>query len=91
MGLIRLVVLGYLGLTVVYFVLTIYFRSLKRESLENEWAEANPGSDDMTARDAFVDAGIAEYKAGILPKMIGLVYVVPTVIVIATLIITNWN
>ena len=91
MGLLRLVFFGFIGLSIIYFAVSIYSRSVRRENLENEWAEDNPESDDLDARATFVDEGIVEYNTGIRPKLIMLVYVVPTVIVIATLVITNWN
>ena len=91
MALVRLVIFGFIGLSVIYFAISIYSRSLRREKLEEMWAEDNPGADDMTARADYVDKGIEEYNTGIKPKLILLVYVVPTVIVVATLIFTNWN
>ena len=91
MGLIRLVVFGFIGLSVVYFAISIYSRSIRREKLENRWAEENPGSDDMEARAEYVEKGIAEYNAGIRPKLILLVYIIPTLIVIGTLVAMNWN
>ncbi len=91
MGLIKLIVFGFVFLTVIYVAVSVYSRSIRREKLENWWAEENPGSDDMAARDAYVEKGMAEYNAGIRPKLIALVYVVPTVVVIGTLIAVNWN
>ncbi|WP_421702859.1 hypothetical protein [Aliiroseovarius sp.] len=77
MGLVRLLVFGFIGLTVVYFAVSIYSRSVRREKLENQWAEDHPGDTESAERDAFVEAGMAEYNAGIRPKLILLVYVVP--------------
>ncbi len=91
MGLIRLVVFGFVGLSVVYFAISIYSRSVRREKLENRWAEENPGSDDMAARAEYVERGMAEYNASIRPKLILLVYIIPTLVVIGTLVATNWN
>ncbi len=91
MGLIKLIVFGYAGLTIIYFVISIYSRSVRREKLENWWAEENPGSDDMEARAAYVEQGLKEYRQGFRRKLIGLVYVIPTAIVIGTLIAVNWN
>ncbi|MCP5037964.1 MAG: hypothetical protein GY945_10235 [Rhodobacteraceae bacterium] len=91
MGLVRLVIFGFIGLSIIYFAISIYSRSLRREKLEDIWAEENPGSDDMEARADYVDKGIEEYNTGFRPKLILLVYVVPAVIVIATLVVTNWN
>lgn len=91
MGLLRLVIFGFLGLSVLYLALSVYFRSLTREKLEEEWKEKNPDSDDMEAHDAYVETGIGEYNTGIRPKLILLVYVVPTILVIAALVIINTN
>ena len=91
MGLVRLVIFGFLALSVIYLAVSVYSRSIRREKLEDRWAEENPGNDDMDARSAYVKDGIVKYNTGIRPKLILLVYVVPTVIVIGVLIATNWN
>lgn len=90
MTLIRLIIFGFIGMTVAYFMISIYSRSVRREKLENSWAEANPESDDMVARAAFVEGGMAEYESGIRPKLILLVYIVPTVLVAAIHILTTY-
>ena len=89
MGLIRLLVFGFVGLSVIYFAISVYSRSVRREKLEDEWAAAHPGDTDSAEREAFIDAGMVAYQTGIRPKLIGLVYVVPTVVVVAILIMTN--
>lgn len=91
MGLIRLVIFGFVAMTILYFAISIYSRSVRREKLEKRWVEENPGSDDLEARAAYVEKGMAEYNASIRPRLIGLVYVVPTLLIIATLIAVNWN
>jgi hypothetical protein len=91
MGFVRLVVFGFLALSVIYLSVSVYARSVRREKLEKSWAEDNPGSSDIAARDAFVAMGIVEYNASYRPKLIGLVYVVPTVIVATIVYITNAN
>jgi len=91
MGFVRLVVFGFLALSVIYLSIAIYSRSVRREKLEDAWDEEHPGSTDMTARDAYVAKGIAAYNASYRPKLIGLVYVVPTVIVASIVYITNTN
>jgi hypothetical protein len=91
MGLIRLVVFGFIGLSVVYFAISVYSRSIRREKLEDQWAEDNPGDSDSVERENFIESGMAEYNAGIRPKLILLVYVIPALLVIASLIIRNTN
>jgi hypothetical protein len=89
MNLIRLVVFGFLALSVVYLSVALYSRSVRREKLENRWAEDNPGNTDEAARDAFVNEGMVQYQNGLRRKLIVLVYIVPTVVVAAILYFTN--
>ena len=42
MALIRLIFFGFIGLTIVYFLVSIYSRSVRREKLEKAWAEDHP-------------------------------------------------
>lgn len=78
MQFVRLVVFGFIAMTVVYFCVSLYSRSVRREKLENEWAEENPGSTDLEARSAFVEQGMTHYDGSLRKKLILLVYVVPT-------------
>lgn len=87
MGFIRMVVFGFIALSVIYFSISIYSRSLRREALEDEFDEAHPDGGEPDARDAYVEAGINEYNNSIRPKLILLVYVIPF-IVISTIIYT---
>ncbi len=57
MGLIRLLFFGLIGLSVIYFLISIYSRSVRREKLEDEWAETHPDDTDSDERDAFIEAG----------------------------------
>lgn len=81
MGLIRLVFFGFVGLSVVYFMISVYSKSVRREKLEDAWNEDNPDSQDETARETFIDQGMHDYNTGIRPKLILLVYVIPAIIV----------
>jgi len=90
MGFIRLVIFGFIALTIIYFLVSVYSRSIRREKLEKRWAAENPDAVDETARDAYVEQGIKEYNAGIRPKLILLVYVVPVVFVSVVHIITTY-
>ena len=90
MGLIRLVFFGFVGLSVVYFMISVYSRSVRREKLEDAWGEDNPDSKDEAARETFIDQGMADYNAGIRPKLILLVYVIPTIIVAVIHFLTTY-
>ena len=91
MAFVRLVVFGFLALSVIYLSVAVYSRSVRREKLEKAWAEDNPASTDTSAHDAFVAKGITDYNASYRPKLIALVYVVPTAIVAGIVYITNTN
>tara|TARA_R110002051_G_scaffold183061_1_gene252669 strand:- start:10054 stop:10329 length:276 start_codon:yes stop_codon:yes gene_type:complete len=91
MSFIRLLLFGFLALSVVYLSISVYSRSVRREKLEDAWAEDNPASTDMAARDTYVAEGIKAYNTSFRPKLIGLVYIVPTVVVIAIVYYTNAN
>ena len=91
MGLLRLVVFGFLGLSVVYLAVSWYSSSVRREKLEKAWDAEHPDSADQAAREAYVAEGMDEYRSGLRRKLILLVYIIPTVLVIALLIATNWN
>ena len=91
MGFIRLVIFGFIGLTVVYFSVSIYSRSVRKERLENEFDANHPDSGAPGARDAFVSEGLQSYDASIRPKLIGLIYVVPTVVIGTIIVMINAN
>ena len=88
MGLVRLVVFGFLLLSVVYLSLSWFSRSVRREKLENQWDEDRP---ENTSREDFVAAGIKEYNEGLRPKLLLLVYVVPAVLIASIVYFTNSN
>ena len=88
MGLVRLVVFGFLLLSVVYLSLSWFSRSVRREKLENQWDEERP---DNISRDDFVAAGIKEYNEGLRPKLLLLVYVVPAILITSIVYFTNSN
>lgn len=88
-GLIRLVIFGFIAMTIVYFAVSVYSRSLRREKLEDEWADDHPGDTESAQRDAYIEKGMEKYKNGLRRKLILLVYIVPTVLVFGILIVTN--
>ena len=91
MALVRLIVFGFLFLSVIYLALSWYSRSLRRERLENDWAENHPDDSESPTRDAYIQDGMRRYESGLRKKLIWLVYIVPTVLVVAILFVTNTN
>lgn len=87
---VRLAVFGLIAMTIAYFAISVYSRSVRRERLEQQWAEDNPGGDDSPARDAYIEAGMREYSKSLRSKLIVLVYVIPILVVIALVYLTNY-
>lgn len=89
MGFLRFIVFGYVGLSILYWLISIYSRSVRREKLEEEWEQMDQSGE--SSRDAFLDEGMKAYHNSFRPKLILLVYIIPTVLVIAALIVRNSN
>jgi hypothetical protein len=88
-GAIRLIVFGFLALSVVYIAVWFYSRSIRREKLEDRWAEDHPGDDDSPERDAYIEQGMIDYQQGLRPKLILLVYIVPAIAIAVTMFFVN--
>lgn len=87
---VRLAVFGFIAMTVMYFALSIYSRSVERERLEKEWdAKNGEGVEDNPARDAYIEAGMRDYEGSLRRKLIWLVYVIPTILVAVLIYLTN--
>ena len=86
MNFVRLLVFGFLFLSVVYLCVSLYSRSVRREKLEGEWEERRP---EGIHRDAFVKEGMKEYEASLRRRLILLVYVIPLVLVGAIIYFVN--
>lgn len=89
MGFIRLIVLGFIGLSMLYFLISVYSRSIRREKLEKEWDANPPKGDDLATRDTYIKEGMIEYERGFRKKLIILVYVIPPLFVATILYLTN--
>jgi len=69
----RLLIIGFVLCTLLYFSLSFYSRAKRREKLNADWEEAGrPGE-----RDAYIRDGLAEYEGSLKRKLIWGVYVVP--------------
>ena len=88
-ALLRLLVFGLIGLTAVYFLVSIYSRSVRREKLEDRWDADHPEGGDPVARDAYIEAGMREYETGLRKKLIWLVYIIPMCALVVTIYLVN--
>ena len=88
MGFIKLVVFGFIALSVIYLSLSLYSRSVRREKLEKRWDAARP---EGISRDEYVEKGVAAYNTSLRPKLLLLVYVVPVVVLSVIIYLVNMN
>lgn len=85
-ALLRLMFIGFIVLTVVYVVVSLWARSACKRALRREWDE-----DGMTGdRDAFVDAGLKDYDGSLRRKLILGVYIVPILLIATIVYMTNF-
>lgn len=89
MQFVRLVVFGFIAMTVVYVGVSLYSRSVRKEKLEKEWDEMHPGSTDTDARAAHVADGLTIYDGSLRKRLILLVYVVPTLLITTIMFMIN--
>ena len=86
-GLIRVFIFAALGLTVVYWLVSVYSRSTERERLEKKWDASPP--EGWPDREAYIEAGMAKYERSLRHKLIWLVYIVPLVVVAVIIYFVN--
>ncbi|NEX46803.1 hypothetical protein [Pseudotabrizicola algicola] len=87
LGWVRLAVIGFAALTVVYLVMRVYLRSVRRERLEKRFDAGGIAGD----RAAYIEKGMAIYDRGLKKRLLWLIYVVPAVAVVVTLYILNFQ
>lgn len=81
----RLIIGGFVGLTLLYGALSIYARSVHREQLENIFdAGGAPG-----LREDFILEGLEKYRQSLRKRLLVLVYVIPVVLIVATAYVVN--
>ena len=75
----QLLIGGFIALTVLYGLLSVYFRSVHREGLENRFDSG--GEDGL--REDFVRQGMVTYDHSLRKRALRLIYVVPVVLFVA--------
>ncbi|PZQ97956.1 MAG: hypothetical protein DI533_12545 [Cereibacter sphaeroides] len=84
-AIIEALVLGFLILSVVYVVVSIYSRSVRREKLEKRFdAEVKTGD-----RERYVEEGMVAYQKGLRRKLLVLIYIIPMAVVAGTIYYIN--
>ncbi len=86
LGLARLVIIGFVVLTIIYVALSLYSRAVRRDKLEKRWdEEGRPG--DM---ENFVREGLERYDNSVRRKLILGVYVIPICVVTGIIYYMNF-
>tara|TARA_R110000787_G_scaffold50679_6_gene120514 strand:- start:3125 stop:3391 length:267 start_codon:yes stop_codon:yes gene_type:complete len=85
-ALVRLMVVGFIVLTVIYVCLSFYSRAVRKGKLRAEWYE---GPQEQSL-DEFMDEGLAEYDKSLRRKLILSVYVIPVILVSVVIYLTNF-
>ncbi|MGC1495456.1 MAG: hypothetical protein WA790_06580 [Sulfitobacter sp.] len=83
----RLIVTGFVVLTVVYVCLSLYSRAVRRGKLRKKWYDGPQKVD----RETFVQRGLEKYDGSIRRKLIWGVYIVPIVSFGVIIYLTNHN
>ncbi len=92
MGWLRLAFVLYVALTIIYFLTSIYSRSVRREKLEKEW-DTDPAREGVPQdeRRAFIEAGMQAYDKGLKKRLLWLIYIIPTIGFLVTIYFVNWH
>ena len=85
LGFVRLIVILFVALTVVYVSLSFYSRAVRRSKLKKKWHEGKQ----LVDRDTFVQRGLERYDGSIRRKLILLVYIVPLGVIGVIIYLTN--
>lgn len=85
LGFARFFLFGVAFLTVIYWLLSLYLRSLTRERLEEEWASDGEKGD----RDTYVEDGLRDYATSFRAKLLLLVYILPMIAFCVVFYLTN--
>ncbi|MEL7211799.1 MAG: hypothetical protein AAGK92_03995 [Pseudomonadota bacterium] len=86
MVIIRLFLMLFAFLTVIYVCLSLYSRSARKEKLEEQYfQEGQPGD-----KDAFIKAGLEDYNGSLRKKLLLGVYVIPFSLIAILIYVQNW-
>ena len=87
LALARLIIVGFIVLTVIYVSLSFYSRSVRRTKLRQKWDEDIRRG----ARDAFVRRGLKIYDRSLRRKLLWGVYIVPVVTIALVIYLVNFH
>ncbi|MDX5403686.1 MAG: hypothetical protein LPK02_16080 [Rhodobacterales bacterium] len=87
LALARLIVVGFLVLTVIYVSLSFYSRAVRRSKLRQKWEEDIRRGD----REEYVRRGLQIYDRSLRRKLLWGVYIVPVVTIAVVIYLVNFH
>lgn len=87
LALARLIIVGFVVLTVIYISLSLYSRSVRKSKLRQKWDEDIRRGD----REAYVRRGLKIYDRSLRRKLLWGVYVVPVVTIAVVIYLVNFT
>lgn len=87
LGLLRLIVIGFVVLSLIYAGLSLYSRRVRRGKLQRKWQEGPR----LVDRDSFVRRGLRKYDGSVRRKLLLGVYVISVTVVIVIIYLTNFS
>lgn len=83
----RLILILFVVLTILYLAVSIYARSLARERLERRW-DAGRGTG---SREHFIRLGMRRYEQSARPKLLLGIYILPMVAMAILIYVLNFT
>lgn len=87
LGILRLFVMAFVVMLVVYFILSSWSRSVRRGKLGAEWDEEIKEGD----RAAFIEEGLEAYDGSLRRKLIFGVFIVPYLVIAVLVYVVNFQ
>lgn len=73
----RLLILLFFALSILYIIISIRSRQIRKRKLRSEWREKGQ----VGAEEDFLREGLADYDSSLRKKLILLVYIVPLAVI----------
>lgn len=80
---------GFVVLSIAYVLVSIYERSVKRQSLESDYDTGLAQDVGADTRDEYISGGMAAYRGSLQRRMLLLIYVIPMIAVAVTAYVVN--
>lgn len=91
LAILRAWAIAFLLLTVLYWMLRIYFRSLRREALEKQYDTDAPQGDAAADRATYIESGMKDYDRSLRPRLLWLVYILPLTAIALIIYFVNYD